>query len=173
MANEVEQAIFPRSDLFLKLFVAEWRYGVVETADDKLPRIEGGIRQHCFGSHFECLRWSNNASMNVEGWRMLNFWKLNSPCRAIRLCHRTSLRMTLASSDEHLQRPKKRACQGHEERHQSSSPASICNYAYHSKPDRSGDCKQISKSARLCNGSPVITWHASQACECQEDRRLR
>ncbi len=37
MADEVEQAIFSRSDLFLKLFVAEWRDGVVETADDELP----------------------------------------------------------------------------------------------------------------------------------------
>jgi hypothetical protein len=53
MANQVEQTIFPRSNLFLKLLVAEWRDGVIQTADDELPRMKRGVGQHIFCCHFD------------------------------------------------------------------------------------------------------------------------
>jgi hypothetical protein len=53
MANEVEQTIFPRSDLFLKLFVTEWRDGGVQSADDELPGMKSGVGQHFFRCHFD------------------------------------------------------------------------------------------------------------------------
>ena len=53
MADEVEQTILPRSDLFLKLFIAEWRDGVAKAADDELPGMKSGARQHFFRCHFD------------------------------------------------------------------------------------------------------------------------
>jgi hypothetical protein len=53
MANEVEQTILPRSNLFLKLFVAEWGDGGIQAADDELPGMQRGAGQHFFRGHFD------------------------------------------------------------------------------------------------------------------------
>ena len=66
MADEVKQTIFPRSNLFLKLFVAEWRDGVVQTADDELPGMKRGVGQHFFRCHFDLCFPAN-------GTRLLSF----------------------------------------------------------------------------------------------------